>query len=110
MSFKLTWQGPQVVNAIATRAMRGLDQIDLRIEARAKAELYPGHGKRTGVLQRSVQAMPVQRRGLKLVGSVGTKGVRYALRLHRRYRYIVVGLNSVRGAAPGILASAVRGS
>jgi hypothetical protein len=109
VSFRLTWRGPLVVETIAARAVRGLDRIDLRIEARAKAELYPGHGKRTGVLQRSIQAMPVQRRGMRLVGSVGTRGVRYALRIHARYRYIVVGLNSVRGAAPGMLASAVRG-
>lgn len=57
----------------------------------AKQELYPGHGKRTGTLQRSIGTVPAQRRGLRIVGGVATRGVPYARIIHRRYEYLTRG-------------------
>ncbi len=105
MSSKLHWRGPEVEAAVTANIVAGLDGINLRIETAAKAELYPGHGKRTGTLQRAIQATPARVVGNRVVGSVGVKGVRYALRIHARYGYIVAGLRQVQPNAAAILRS-----
>lgn len=65
----------------------------LKIERRAKKELYPGHGKVSGTLQRSIQAGDnVERVGNRLRVYVRTKGVPYARRIHRLYQYLTKGV------------------
>ncbi len=99
----MTWKGPEVRAAIEAAAVDALEEIDLRIETRAKQELYPGHGKLTGTLQRSIQAGPVVLEEDRVRGKVGTKGVKYAKKIHRRYRYLLVGLAEVKPKAVDIL-------
>lgn len=103
MSARLNWRGAAVRAAIANRIADGLTEIDQRIETFAKAELYPGHGKRSGNLQRSIFGDKARVAGNRAVGRVGSRGVRYALRLHERYRYIIIGVEKVRPLAPGII-------
>lgn len=99
----LTWNGKQVTAQIAQALVDALTEIDLRIETAAKSELYPGHGKRTGTLQRGIQGAPARLEGSKVRGSVGVKGVKYALPVHRRYKYIHKGVETVRPLALGII-------
>lgn len=107
MPSQLEWNGPTVLADIAQRAANGLHQFDLRLESGAKRELYPGHGKVTGTLQRSIQAFPIEQRGNVLRGGVGTRGVPYAKEIHDRYRYIVVVFERLKGRALDIIAEAV---
>jgi len=92
MTMRILWRGAAVAAEVAAKAQAALDRYDLKIEAGAKAELYPGHGKRTGVLQRSIGIIPAQRQGLRIVGGVATRGVPYARWVHRRYEYLTQGL------------------
>lgn len=109
MSVKLTWRGPQVVSQIAQKAADAVTEINHRIEAEAKAELYPGHGKVTGTLQRAIYGDAGRVEGQRVRGKVGVRGVPYALRIHKRYQYIWKGLERVRPRAVGILGQYVRG-
>lgn len=97
--FKLKWKGDQLTSTIAGQLIAALDEIDLRIEGTAKEQLYPGHGKRSGVLQRAIQHTPAHRQGNRIIGGVGTKGAPYAAVQHRRYRYLTIGLQRWRGSA-----------
>lgn len=106
---RVKWRGDALKREIAEDCVRGLDEIDLRIEEAAKAELYPGHGKLTGTLQRDIQAQPARWQGTKVVGRVGTRKLRYAMRIHQRYRYLTIGLEKVRPSAKAILARHRRG-
>ena len=103
MGANLDWKGDEVYNQIAQGAVDAITEIDQRIEARAKAELYLGHGKRSGNLQRSIQGETGRLQGTEAKGKVGTKGVKYALRIHFLYEYIIKGLEEVRPQAPAIL-------
>lgn len=67
---------------VINRLIPALDEIDMRIEARAKAELRPGHGKRTGTLQRSIHSTPARRQGNQVVGAVGVEKLTYAYWVH----------------------------
>lgn len=103
MGANLDWKGDAVYEKIAAAAVDAITEIDQRIESRAKAELYPGHGKRTGTLQRAVQGDTGRIQGTEAKGKVGTKGVKYALRIHFLYEYIIKGLEEVRPQALAIL-------
>lgn len=110
MSVKLTWKGPQVRAEIAKRATKALTEIDLRIETEAKNELYPGHGKISGTLQRAIVGEPGRLEGQRIRGKVGTKGVRYARRIHRLYEYLIVGFRRVQPQALAIVEKHVAGN
>lgn len=99
----LTWNGKQVTQQISQALVEALTEIDLRIETAAKSELYPGHGKRTGTLQRGIYGAPARIDGSKVRGAVGVKGVKYALPIHRRFKYITNGLETVRPQALAII-------
>jgi hypothetical protein len=99
----LTWNGKQVTAQISQALVEALTEIDLRIETAAKSELYPGHGKRTGNLQRAIQSAPARIEGTKIRGSVGVKGVKYALRIHHKFKYIHKGVETVRPQALSIV-------
>jgi len=99
----LDWRGDDVLKEIAVRAQAAVDEINLRIEAEAKRELYPGHGKRSGTLQRGIQTEPAKIEGTIVRGAVGVKGVKYALRIHRLYQYILKALERVGPQAEAIL-------
>ena len=109
----LDWRGPAVESEIEQRATRALTEIDLRIEAASKTELYPGHGVVTGMLRRSIEAIPVRKEGRRLIGGVGTHRLitltkakrkhNYALIIHRRYLYITRGLKKIRPQVGEIL-------
>lgn len=99
----LKWNGRKVTQQISQALVGALTEIDLRIETAAKAELYPGHGKLTGTLQRGIHGAPARLEGNKVRGAVGVRGVKYALPVHRRYKYITKGVESVRPLAMGII-------
>lgn len=105
----LDWRGPQVLRQIAERAVDAVTEIDQRIETEAKTELYPGHGKRTGTLQRAIQGDAGRIEGSAVQGKVGVRGVRYAKRIHDLYKYIIVGLERVKPLTVGVLSRHVRG-
>lgn len=100
---RLLWKGDLVKQAAVRAAINAITEIDGRIETEAKRELYPGHGKRSGTLQRSIQGQPGVLDGDRVRGRVGTKGVRYALIIHKRYNYIVEGLQKVKPNTAAIL-------
>lgn len=103
MSSRLDWRGDEVERQIAQRAANALDEINMRIEGAAKAELYPGHGVLTGTLRRSIHHQRARIEGDRIVGAVGTAPLHYAMVIHRRYRYLLNGLERVKGQAPGIV-------
>lgn len=106
---RLKWRGDALKREIAEDCIRGLDEINLRIEQGAKVELYPGHGKRSGTLQRDIHADPARLVGNKVIGAVGTRKLPYAMVIHRRYKYLQKGLEKVRPNAKAILAKHRRG-
>lgn len=106
---KVTWHGQQLLAEISQRAADAVTEIDQRIETRAKQELYPGHGKVSGTLQRAIQGDVGRVEGNVVKGKVGVQGVRYALRIHRLYNYIIVALDEVKPQALVILSKHVKG-
>ena len=109
MSVTLDWRGDQVLAQIAQQAANALTEIDLLIETEAKAELYPGHGKRSGTLQRAIQGAPGRVEGTMVRGKVGVRGVKYALLIHHKYQYITKGLERVKPRARSILRKHITG-
>lgn len=99
----VTWRGAAIAADVTQRLVAALTEIDLRIEAEAKAELYPGHGKLTGTMQRAIVGEPARIDGSRVRGRVAVKGVPYAMAMHRRYQYITIGLNRVRPLALDIV-------
>lgn len=99
-----------LTDEVAARLTGALDEIDGRIEAGAKGQLYPGHGKVTGTLQRAIQAVPAERSGDSIVGAVGVgkEASGYSLAIHRLYRYLIIGVEQVRPMAMDIIARYVR--
>lgn len=81
----VTWTPNPTKAKILNGAKRGLLKATQRIEAAAKAQLKPGHGKRTGTLQRDIQAREPEERNGRLVGIVGTGAAsrKYALFVHQ---------------------------
>lgn len=100
MPIQIDWN-ENLLAEVAERLIPAVDEIDQRIEAGAKEELYPGHGKLTGTLQRSIHTRPARREGSSIVGAVGTEPLPYARRIHRMYRYLLRGLEKV---TPQVLA------
>jgi hypothetical protein len=98
----------RLLEDVAARLVPALDEIDMRIETGAKAELYPGHGKITGTLQRSIHSRPARRQGSRVVGAVGTEPLPYALKIHLLYRYLLIGLQKTEPHALRILERHVR--
>jgi hypothetical protein len=94
---------PKLRQQIAEKLKDALTEIDLRIETEAKAELYPGHGKITGFLQRGIFGEPARIEGKRIRGRVGTRGVRYALPIHRRYKFLTKGLERIKPKALDIV-------
>lgn len=99
----ITWRGKEVTAAIAAKAVAGLSEIDLRIETEAKKQLYPGHGKRTGFLQRSIAGEDATQDGTWVRGKVSVRGVTYALVIERRYGYMQEAVRIVKPQALAIL-------
>jgi hypothetical protein len=117
---KLSWYGPAVLLQVKESAGKGLGMIGLATEGEAKKELRAGHGKVTGTLQRSIHSAnptygfsgdnvkpsaKTPERGGRVAepGMVGNRitilvgsGMRYALKIHNLYRYLVIGLDRVR--------------
>lgn len=107
----LKWKGADVAAEIEARATRALEEIDLRIQAGAKQELWPGHGVVTGTLRRDIQAGPVEKRGRRLIGRVGTSQITkaYSLLIHNRYLYLRRGFEKVKPQASAILNKHMKG-
>lgn len=103
MATKVTWKGPAWRQKRQTQLLAALTEINLRVEAEAKVELYPGHGKVTGRLQRSITADAPVPNGNRLTGRVSTKGVRYGRRINRLYRFFPIAIQRVRGQVGTIL-------
>lgn len=103
----LDWNG-QLADQVAQRLVPALDEIDLRIETGAKKELYPGHGKITGTLQRSIHSTPARVQGDSVVGAVGTEPLPYALAIHVLYRYLIIGLQQMQTYALDIIGRHMR--
>ena len=99
----LKWNGQKVTAQISQALVDALTEIDLRIETAAKSELYPGHGKITGTLQRGIHGEKARLEGNRVRGAVGVKGVKYALPVHRKYKYLTKGVEKVRPLAMGII-------
>lgn len=106
---RLNWRGDELFAAFETAAVDALNEIDGRIVTESQKELYPGHGKRTGRLQRSIQADPAVSSGGRVRGRAGSRGVRYARGIHNRYEYMTKGLRRVAPKAPAILKKHLRG-
>ena len=123
----LNWRGDKAEDEIESVLIDAMREIGLRIEGEAKKELYPGHGKVTGTLQRSIHAAgpdynfagdnvtpaantpnrggnvdPQVRRGRVRI-AVGT-GMEYAMIIHTLYQYITIALNRVAPRALDIIA------
>lgn len=124
MPTKLIWNGEVVKAQVVGAIVDGLTEFGLTHEREAKRELYPGHGKLTGTLQRSVhaaapsyqfavddvpdgpersgQGLSVKRDGDKVSVMVGS-GMRYARRIEQMYGYIANSHARVAGQIAGIM-------
>ena len=116
----VNWKGGLAEGQIEQALSAALVEVAQRVEGEAKKQLYPGHGKVTGTLQRSLHAasadynfrsdnvkpgpgaperggaVPVPRRsGNRLIVAVGT-GMEYAMMVHLRYGYLRVAFNKVQ--------------
>lgn len=109
MASTLTWRGAALKRQVGQAAVAAVDEIDLRIEGAAKQELYPGHGKLTGTLQRDIHSDPARVDGRRVRGAVGTRRIPYAMALHRRYKYLTIGLRKVQPQTGAILARHLKG-
>jgi hypothetical protein len=74
MPTPVRWNGDAVVNRLSRSLSKALNEINSRIQTRAKQELRPGHGKRKGNLRRSIRRVRARRKGLRIVGRVGRVG------------------------------------
>jgi hypothetical protein len=102
---QVAWYGDRVLEAALQGALAAAQKIGLKIEDEAKDQLYPGHGKLHGVLQRSIVADPPRVTGRRRVQfRVGPRGLKYAGKIERRYSYMRIGADRVRPQAPAILA------
>ncbi len=108
MGVKLTWNGKKVSQQVVAGIVDGLTEVDQRIETEAKQELYPGHGVRSGTMRREIEGETARVVGDTVRGAVGVKGVKYALRMHKRYQYIVKGFRRVQPQAKAIIAAHVK--
>lgn len=119
-AYLLRWQPEKVVEAKLEKLAKAYGKFGLVVEAESKKELRKGHGVLTGTLRRSIhtanpgyewrrdnvkpsgespelggqetQATVVKRRLTLSVGS----GLVYALRVHRLYKYISLGLKRAK--------------
>ena len=94
--FKLTWRGPEVLQNCVENQASALDEFGALVIQEARAELYPGHGYRTGNLYRSLYhrlVLTAERINVE-VGSP----LSYALWVHQGhgsfpgYHYLWIGL------------------
>ena len=124
--FKLNWKGDQVVKEVEDKAILIMSDFGLAVEGKAKQELQPGHGVKTGTLRRSIHAakpdynwaadnivpsksapnlggkiVKAVRKGKQLVIAVGS-GLIYAMTVHQGhgsfdgYHYMINGLEKAR--------------
>lgn len=98
-----------LLSEIAQQIADGVTEIDLRIEAAAKAELYDGHGKVSGNLQRAIAGEVATVQGRYVRGRVAVKGIPYAKKIHDRYKYLAVGADKVRPRFGSVIQKHVRG-
>jgi hypothetical protein len=107
--YTLTWKGDALLAKARRGAVRGLTEADQRIEAAAKAELYPGHGVLTGALRRGIVGEEAQEVSATLVrGRVAVKGIRYARVIERRYRYLRNGFEKERPRLGQVITRAIK--
>jgi hypothetical protein len=121
---KLTWQGEITKEKVIGAIVDGVTEFGLTHEREAKRELYPGHGKLTSTLQRSVhaaaptyqfaiddvpdgpersgQGLAVKKIGSSVGVMVGS-GMRYARRIEYMYGYIANSHSRVAGQIAGIM-------
>lgn len=124
MPSKLVWMGQQVRADVVAAVEAGVTEFGLVHEREAKRELYPGHGKLTGTLQRSThaatpsyqfaaddvpngperggQGLAIREQGGKVGVMVGS-GMRYARRIEQMYGYVTNSHARVAGQILGIL-------
>lgn len=128
--FRLAWRGAQAAaEVVAQVVIPALTDFGLVVEAGAKAELYKGHGVRTGTLRRSVHAAspgynwggddgssemggapaPAQDLGNRVAVEVGS-GLEYALPVHQGhgsfggYHFLANSYEKNAGRLDGLLA------
>ncbi len=107
---KVRWN-QNLLAAIVPKLITAMNEITLRVEGAAKAELYPGHGVRYGTLRRGIMAVPARRQGMRIIGGVGTGAgsVKYAAIIHRKYEYLTKGLKKVIPSVDAIIARNLKG-
>lgn len=108
--FKLLWKGDKIPPAMAQAAIAAVNEVTLRMEAKAKTQLFKGHGLLSGNLKRDVQTIPARREGMRVIGGFGTSQLTsaYALVIEKRYRYIRHGYEAVKAQSRSILARHLR--
>lgn len=107
--YSLTWRGPELLARARRGAVAGLTELDQRIEASAKAELYPGHGLLTGALRRGIVGEEAQAVSpTRVRGRVAVKGIPYARVIERRYGYLKQGWEKERPRAGAVVSGRIK--
>ena len=88
MTRRVTWHGDKFLRRIEKAQREAIDETTGAAVLVAQADLYPGHGLITGILQGSIHAEQAQRRGSRIVGRWGSFDVVYAGPIERRYGYL----------------------
>lgn len=70
MSFRLEWRGDELQRRVKAATVAAVDDLDEAVAEVAKRD-HPGWQSRTGEAEASIQAVPADERGERVVGAVG---------------------------------------
>lgn len=101
MTKRVTWHGDKLMRRIEQAQREAIDETMAAAVLLAQADLYPGHGLITGILQGSLQAKRSKVMGRRIVGRWGGFDIRgrvrgrfgsvdtnYAFHVERRYGFL----------------------
>ena len=93
MNYKLRWRGREVIQLSEKALVAIMADIALVAVNESKNELYPGHGRVTSTLRRSIQAwLPPELRGRRMIVAIGSD-LEYALAIHQGWQSGYPGLH-----------------
>jgi hypothetical protein len=85
---QVIWHGDKFLKRVERAQKLAIDETTAAASLVAQADLYPGHGLITGLLQGSVKSEQAQREGARIVGRWGSFDVIYAIFIEIRYGFL----------------------
>jgi hypothetical protein len=85
---RVIWHGKEFMRRVERASRGALDETAAASVLVAQADLYPGHGLITGILQGSIQARAARQTRRGQLATWGSFDVNYAGPIERRYGYL----------------------